>query len=114
MLTRALLAMIALYQRWVSPLLGDCCRFEPSCSRYASLCIRHYGPLGGARLALLRLLRCNPFFSGGVDLPPLPPGAPLTDVEVDWTRIARQVAACCELHAAYARPVRSPVERRSL
>jgi putative membrane protein insertion efficiency factor len=62
--------MIRIYQCLVSPLLGNCCRFEPSCSRYAQLCIERLGPVRGSWLALLRLLRCHPFCPGGHDPPP--------------------------------------------
>jgi putative membrane protein insertion efficiency factor len=62
--------MIRIYQCLVSPLLGNCCRFEPSCSRYAQVCIERLGPVRGSWLALLRLLRCHPFCPGGHDPPP--------------------------------------------
>jgi putative membrane protein insertion efficiency factor len=65
-----LILSIRIYQWLVSPLLGNCCRFEPSCSRYAQLCIERLGPLRGCQLSLLRLLRCHPFSPGGHDPPP--------------------------------------------
>ncbi len=80
---------IRVYQRALSPLLGDCCRFEPSCSRYAAACLHHHGPVSGSWLALKRLLRCNPLFAGGVDLPPLPEGVDRSEFEPDWERVAR-------------------------
>lgn len=84
-----LLAAIRGYQRVLSPLLGNCCRHEPSCSRYASLCLKHL-PLGKALwLTIQRLLRCNPLFAGGLDLPPLPASAPAADKEPDWSRLDR-------------------------
>ena len=67
---RALILSIRIYQWLVSPLLGNCCRFEPSCSRYAQLCIERLGPVRGSWLSLLRLLRCHPFCPGGHDPPP--------------------------------------------
>lgn len=67
---KALLLTIRVYQCLLSPLLGNCCRFEPSCSRYAQLCIERLGPLRGTWLGLLRLLRCHPFCPGGHDPPP--------------------------------------------
>ncbi len=84
MLRRLLLSLIAVYQKLLSPLTGNCCRFEPSCSRYASLCLQHHGALEGIRLTLGRLLRCNPFFSGGIDLPP---GVDPKLAEPDWERL---------------------------
>jgi len=67
---RALVVTIRVYQLLLSPLLGNCCRFEPSCSRYAQLCIERLGPMLGSWLALLRVLRCHPFCPGGHDPPP--------------------------------------------
>jgi len=61
---------IRVYQYLLSPLLGNCCRFEPSCSRYALLCIERLGPVRGSWLSLRRLLRCHPFCPGGHDPPP--------------------------------------------
>ena len=67
--------LIRAYQLTLSPLLGRCCRFEPSCSRYAMEAIRRHGFLRGSALAAWRLLRCNPFCHGGYDPVPaeLPP-----------------------------------------
>jgi uncharacterized protein len=67
---RGLLLSIRVYQLLISPLLGNCCRFEPSCSRYAQLCIERLGPVRGTWLGFLRVLRCNPFCPGGHDPPP--------------------------------------------
>ena len=66
-LRRVLLGLIAVYQRWISPGLPRRCRYEPTCSAYAAEAIRELGPLRGAVVAGWRLLRCNPFSSGGVD-----------------------------------------------
>jgi uncharacterized protein len=92
-MTRLLLLLVRAYQRFVSPWTGECCRFEPSCSRYCALCLKYHGPYKGTWLTLLRLLRCNPFFSGGVDLPPLPAHAEQHEREPDWERIARACEA---------------------
>lgn len=80
--------MIHAYQRTVSPLLGDCCRFEPSCSRYCQLCVQHHGALRGSWLGLLRVLRCNPLCAGGFDPPPLPPDVDPKVYEPDWQRVS--------------------------
>jgi putative membrane protein insertion efficiency factor len=64
---RALVAPIALYQRVLSPLLPRRCRYEPSCSTYASQALLRYGILRGIVLAGWRLLRCNPWSHGGYD-----------------------------------------------
>ncbi len=66
--------LIAGYQRWLSPAMGAHCRFYPSCSSYAREAIANFGVLKGGRLALWRLLRCQPLSRGGYD--PVPPSRP--------------------------------------
>ena len=62
-----LLALIGVYRRWVSPLLGPRCRFIPSCSAYGLEAISRHGPWRGGWLTLRRLLRCHPFTPCGCD-----------------------------------------------
>jgi putative membrane protein insertion efficiency factor len=57
------------YRALVSPLLGQRCKYHPSCSRYALDALREFGVLRGLILAGWRLLRCNPWSHGGVDYP---------------------------------------------
>lgn len=64
---RLLIAPIRLYQRLLSPALGQHCKYYPSCSEYAAQAISTYGILKGLVLAGWRLLRCNPWSHGGVD-----------------------------------------------
>jgi putative membrane protein insertion efficiency factor len=71
LLKYVLLALIKLYQWTVSRMLGPVCRFYPSCSRYGYEAISTHGALKGVPLTVWRILRCNPFNSGGVD--PVPP-----------------------------------------
>jgi putative membrane protein insertion efficiency factor len=61
------IAPIKLYQRLFSPLVGERCKYYPSCSTYAEQAIREYGILRGLVLAGWRLLRCNPWSHGGFD-----------------------------------------------
>ncbi len=61
------LGMIQAYRLLVSPLLGPTCRFDPTCSRYASEAIARYGVWQGTGMALIRLLKCHPFHPGGED-----------------------------------------------
>jgi uncharacterized protein len=65
--TRVLLALIALYQRWISPGLPRRCKYYPTCSHYAVEAIRELGPVRGSIVACWRLLRCNPLSAGGID-----------------------------------------------
>jgi putative membrane protein insertion efficiency factor len=60
-------APIRLYQLLLSPLLGERCRYYPSCSDYAAQAITRFGILRGLVLAGWRLLRCNPWSPGGFD-----------------------------------------------
>ena len=64
---RAATLLIQLYQVALAPVLGPCCRYEPSCSAYAKRAIERYGALRGGWLALRRLLRCHPFAGFGAD-----------------------------------------------
>lgn len=59
------------YKRFISPLFGNACRFEPSCSTYALNAIQIRGIFMGSWLAFRRILRCNPWNRGGPD--PVPP-----------------------------------------
>ncbi len=61
------LRLIRFYQRFVSPALPPACRFVPSCSEYGYEAIAKYGIIKGGRLAVWRILRCNPFGTGGYD-----------------------------------------------
>lgn len=77
-----LLALVRVYQCTLSPLktvlfgpLGRC-RFEPSCSAYASQALQAHGPLRGSWLALKRIGRCHPWGGCGHDPVPPPPVTP--------------------------------------
>jgi putative membrane protein insertion efficiency factor len=65
--TRLLALPIHAYRLLVSPLLGQRCKYYPSCSRYALDALREYGAFRGLVLAAWRILRCNPWSHGGVD-----------------------------------------------
>ncbi|MDQ6932525.1 MAG: membrane protein insertion efficiency factor YidD [Candidatus Eremiobacteraeota bacterium] len=62
--------LIGLYRFAVSPALPKSCRFYPSCSQYAAQAIAKHGAWRGVLLAASRLVRCNPWNPGGVDLVP--------------------------------------------
>ena len=63
------IGLIRVYQLTLSPLLGNVCRFEPSCSRYMVEALRKYGLMLGLAKGLRRLSRCHPWNPGGYDPP---------------------------------------------
>jgi uncharacterized protein len=68
-----LIFLVRAYQVVLSPHLGHCCRFEPSCSAYCIEALQKHGVIKGGRLAVRRVLRCRPFGASGPDpVPPVP------------------------------------------
>ena len=59
--------LLSAYRALVSPFIGPCCRFVPSCSAYASEAVGRFGIRRGSWMAVKRLLRCHPFHAGGWD-----------------------------------------------
>ena len=55
------------YQVLISPVLGNNCRFNPTCSNYALLSLKKRGFLLGSLLTLKRIIKCNPLHPGGHD-----------------------------------------------
>lgn len=70
LLARGLIGAIQTYRHMISPLRPPSCRFTPTCSQYAVDAVSEYGPLRGGWLAIVRLLKCGPWHSGGWD--PIP------------------------------------------
>ena len=66
-MARLLIIAIRVYQRVLSPALGNRCKYYPSCSEYAAQAIAQFGILRGLVLGGHRLLRCNPWSHGGFD-----------------------------------------------
>ena len=65
--SRSVDSLVRLYQLTLSSLVGNCCRFQPTCSEYARQAYKKYGFWKGSRLTLWRLLRCHPWAKGGYD-----------------------------------------------
>jgi len=66
-----LLIIIKFYQIVISPLIGQRCRFYPSCSHYAHDAVKFHGVFKGSWLAVKRLGKCHPWHEGGYDPVPL-------------------------------------------
>lgn len=64
-----LIGIVRIYQKCLSPFLGNNCRFHPSCSQYFILAVRKYGAARGALRGAKRILRCHPWNPGGFDPP---------------------------------------------
>ena len=67
MIGRLVILLVRAYQVVLSPLVGNCCRFQPSCSNYMIDAIRKHGCLKGLWLGACRLAKCHPLHPGGID-----------------------------------------------
>lgn len=79
MLAKIAIKMIFVYQLTLSLLIGNQCRFFPSCSHYTQEAIELHGVLKGCYLGGKRILRCHPWHEGGFD--PVPGSQIHSDVE---------------------------------
>ena len=66
-LTHIIIKIIKCYQFLVSPLIGDTCRFFPTCSDYSIKSLKTFGFFKGSYLSLKRILSCHPWNNGGFD-----------------------------------------------
>lgn len=64
-----LVSSVRAYQRFLRPLVGQRCRFYPSCSEYMILALRRHGVILGLFKGFYRIARCHPLHPGGVDYP---------------------------------------------
>jgi putative membrane protein insertion efficiency factor len=71
---RAAMVAVRGYRLFLSPSLGNQCRFEPTCSVYALQALERHGAAAGSYLAAVRIARCQPWCAGGCDpVPDTPP-----------------------------------------
>ena len=61
-----MLKSILFYKKYIS--IGYHCRFVPSCSEYTYEAVEKYGVIKGLKLGVFRIIRCNPWNKGGIDL----------------------------------------------
>lgn len=64
---KLLIGAVRFYQKAISPLLGNNCRFYPTCSHYTIEALDKYGAIKGLYLGTKRILKCHPFHPGGYD-----------------------------------------------
>ncbi|HJD62504.1 MAG TPA: membrane protein insertion efficiency factor YidD [Rickettsia endosymbiont of Degeeriella rufa] len=70
-MTSILLLLLKFYQYFISPILGNNCRFYPTCSEYAKDAITSHGNIKGLWLAVKRIIKCQPLCDGGYDPVPI-------------------------------------------
>ena len=66
-LTYVLIKLIKCYKFLISPLLGQSCRYLPTCSEYSIEALKTYGFFKGLFLSIKRILSCHPWGQGGFD-----------------------------------------------
>ena len=65
-ITQILIKLIKGYKFLISPLLGQSCRYLPSCSEYSIEALKEFGLIKGSFMSLKRILSCHPVkFLGG-------------------------------------------------
>ena len=64
---RFFIRLISIYQRLISPLVGPCCRFHPTCSEYVKEALESHGLVMGIWLTIKRLSKCHPLGGSGFD-----------------------------------------------
>ncbi len=68
---RLLMGLILIYRYSLASIMGQRCRFAPSCSEYGLEAVKRHGAIRGGWLAAKRIARCNPWGGWGYD--PVPP-----------------------------------------
>jgi len=70
-LRRGIIALLILpvkfYQWFISPIIGQSCRYTPTCSAYTIEALKKHGPIKGLWLSIKRILSCNPWGGHGHD-----------------------------------------------
>jgi putative membrane protein insertion efficiency factor len=89
MISRFVLGLIRIYQFTFSAIMGNQCRFYPTCSHYTAEAVRRFGAGRGLWLGMCRICRCHPWNPGGHDpVPDREVGEPMPD---NWSK-----PKCCD------------------
>lgn len=102
--------MIRTYQKLLSPLLGQHCRFYPSCSQYTLEAIEEWGLVKGVWLGTKRICRCHPLNEGGIDPVPRRSDFPAKD-SASKSTTSSKVSSRSQ---APSRPNNDPIEKDEL
>lgn len=65
--SKLVILIFTIYQRIISPIMPNACRFHPTCSAYGIEAVKKYGAIKGSWLAIKRIARCNPWGGHGID-----------------------------------------------
>ena len=71
--TYILIKLIKSYKYIISPLIGQSCRYLPTCSEYSVEALKKFGLIKGILMSLKRILSCHPikFLGGGEGFDPV-------------------------------------------
>ena len=69
-LTFPIIILIKFYQLFISPIIGQNCRYLPTCSKYTIECLQQFGLIRGIVLSVKRITKCHPWGGHGYD--PIP------------------------------------------
>ena len=58
---------IRVYQLLISPMIGQNCRYLPTCSEYTVTSLKQFGIVKGIFLSLKRISKCHPWGDHGYD-----------------------------------------------
>jgi uncharacterized protein len=108
---RGLVLPLKAYRLLLSPWLGNACRFEPSCSRYAIEALQTHGGMRGSYLMARRVLRCHPGCETGHDpVPPMRQRGRATDATATANTTAKTTANTTPTVASTAPPLNAFTE----
>ena len=66
-LTYPIILFLKIYQLFISPIMGQNCRYLPTCSEYTIECLKQFGIIKGTFLSFKRISKCHPWGNHGYD-----------------------------------------------